>query len=63
MTEATTGTVTAPNHRTARIANVTALTIIVVLGIAFLLGEEPVFEILVLAGWCLLSSAYMAARG
>jgi len=61
MTEATTGTVTAPNHRTARIANVTALTIIVVLGIAFLLGEEPVFEILVLAVWCLLSSAYMAA--
>ncbi|TYL54059.1 DUF1345 domain-containing protein [Agromyces mariniharenae] len=61
MAEATTATVAAPNHRTARVVNITTLTIIVVLGITFLVGEEPVFEILVLAAWCLLSSAYMAA--
>jgi len=61
MTEATTATVTSPNHRIARAVNITTLTIIVVLGITFLVGDEPVFEIIVLAVWCLLSSAYMAA--
>ena len=55
MTEATTATVTSPNHRIARAVNITTLTIIVVLGITFLVGEEPVFEIIVLAVWCLLS--------
>ena len=61
MAEATTGTVTAPNHRVARVVNLLVLTLVVALGIAFLFGEEPEFEILVLTGWCLISSLYMIA--
>lgn len=60
MADATTDTVTAPTHRVARVVNITALTIIVALGIAFLVGEDAELEIILLAVWCLVSSGYMS---
>ena len=61
MTDTSTGAVAVARVRTVRVVNLVVLSLIVALGVVFILGEEPVFELLVLLGWCLLSTAYMIA--
>jgi uncharacterized membrane protein len=60
MTDAATTRPTAATHRTARIVNLMALTVIVALGLLFVLVEpDRTFELTVLAFWCLISTTYM----
>jgi uncharacterized membrane protein len=60
-TDGTTGTVSMGRLRTGRIVNLAALSLIVALGVVFIVGEDPEFEIIVLLLWCLLSTGYAFA--
>lgn len=47
-------------YRTARIVNLVALAVIVALGLVFIVAsDDRLFELAVLASWCLVSTTYM----
>ncbi|MFD4421432.1 DUF1345 domain-containing protein [Agromyces sp. NPDC058484] len=62
MTDAAATHVATATHRTGRIVNLVSLTVIVVVGLLFVVAdEESVLQLSALAIWCLLSTVYLIA--
>jgi len=61
MTDVTSRAPSSAAMRTVRVVNLIALAVIVGLGIAFVLSDNPLLELTLLAIWCLVSTLYMIA--